>query len=167
MSYASSVLCMYYDALLVQFHLLQETDAGVDVLVHNLVYVHEVDTLAVVLHQILDEGAALQTLLVAEVECLCGIEQLDGHHPFGVFHHLVAFGGCVAAHADEVFLVLAAGDAVDTAGGAELLGLADDGCGGVLRNHEAAVEARLGDEERGKAALGVDELVGASFADGT
>ena len=38
--------------------------------------------------------------------------------------------------------------------------------GGILRNHEAAVEAGLGDEERGQAAFGVDELVGAAFADG-
>ena len=107
--------------LSVEFHFLQEADAGVYVLVHDLVDVDKVHTLAVVGHKTLDEGAALETFLMAEVECLSGIEKLDGHDALGVFHDLVAFGGCVAAHADKVFLILTAGDAVDAAGGAELL----------------------------------------------
>ena len=134
-------------AILVEFHLLEETDAGVDVLVHNLVDVDEVDGLAVVGNEVLDEGAALKSFLVTEVEGLSGIEEFDGHDTFGVFHYAVALGGSVAAHADEVFLVLAAGDAVYTAWGAELLALADDGGGSVLRNHEAAVEAGFCHEE--------------------
>ncbi len=137
-----------------------------DVAVHHLVDVDKVDDFAEVGEELLDEWAALESFLMAEVEGLGCVEELDGEHAFDVLHHAVALGGCVAAHADEVFLVLAAGDAVDAAGGAELLGLADDGCCGVLRNHEAAVEAGLGDEEGGEASLGVDELVGASFADG-
>ncbi len=43
--------------------------------------------------------------------------------------------------------------------------MADDGGGSVLGDHETAVEAGLGHEEAGEAAFGVDELIGASFAD--
>ena len=150
-----------------QCHFLEEADAGVDVLVHDLVDVDEVDALAVVGDHLLDSGAALEAFLMTEVEGLGGVEELDGEDALGVLAHLVALGGGVATHGDEVFLVLAAGDAVDAGGGAELLALADDAGGGILRNHEAAVEAGLGDEERGETAFGVDELVGAAFADGT
>ena len=121
--------------LSVEFHFLQEADAGVYVLVHDLVDVDKVHALAVVGHKTLDEGAALETFLVTEVECLSGIEEFDGHDALGVFHDLIALCGSVAAHADEVFLVLTAGDAVDAAGGAELFALADDGGGSVLRSH--------------------------------
>ena len=102
--------------LLVKFHFLEETDACVNVFVHDLVDVDEVDAFAVVGHEIFDEGAALEAFLMAEIKGLCGIEEFDGHDALGVFHDLVAFGGCVAAHADKVFLILAAGDAVDAAG---------------------------------------------------
>ena len=138
-----------------------------DVLVHHLVDVDEVDILAEVGKELLDEGTALETLLMAEVERLGGVEELDGKHPLGVLADVVALGGGVASHADKVLLVLAAGNAVDTAGGAQLLGLAHNGGGGVLRNHETAVETGLGDKERRQTALGVDELVGAALADGS
>ena len=135
------------------------------VLVHDLVNVDEVDGFAVVGNKVFDEGAALESFLVAEVESLCGVEEFNGHDTLGVFHDLVALGGSIAAHADEVFLVLAAGDAVDAAGSAELFALADNGCSSILRNHEATVETGFGDEETGQAAFGVDELVGAALAD--
>ena len=102
-----------------------------DVFVHDLVDVHKVDHLAVVGHHLLDERAALEAFLVTEVEGLGGVEELDGQHALGVLAHAVALGGGVATHADEVLLVLAAGDAVDRAGSAELLALADDGGCGV------------------------------------
>ena len=95
-------------------------------LVHDLVDIDEIHAFAVVGDQLFDECAALQALLMAEVECLGGVEQLDSKHPLGVLAHAVALGGGIASHADEVFLVLAAGDAVDTAGSTELLALADD-----------------------------------------
>ena len=146
-------------------HFLEEFDAGMDVFVHDLVDVDKVDAFAVVGHEVLDEGAALETFLMTEVESLGCIEEFDGEDTLGVFHYAVAFGGCVAAHADEVLLVLAGGDAVDAAGGAELFALAYDGGGSVLGNHEAAVEAGFGYEEAGEAAFGIDELIGATFAD--
>ena len=120
-----------------------------DVLVHDFVDVDEVDALAVVGDHLLHLRAALETFLMTEVEGLSGVEELDGQHALGVLTHLVALGGGVATHADEVLLVLTAGDAIDRAGRAELFALAHDAGGGILRNHEAAVEAGLGDEERG------------------
>ena len=151
--------------LSVEFHLLQEADAGVYVLVHDLVDVDKVHALAVVGHKTLDEGAALETFLVTEVECLGSIEKLDGHDALGVFHDLIALCGSVAAHADEVFLILTAGDAVDAAGEAELFALADDGGSGILGNHESAVETGFGNKEAGQTTFGVDKLVGAALAD--
>lgn len=150
-----------------QSHLLQEFHAAVDVLVHDLVDVDEVDTLAVVGNHLLNLWAALKAFLMTEVECLGSVEELDGEDALGVLAHLVALRGGVATHADEVFLVLTAGDAVDRGGCAELLALAHDAGGGILRNHEAAVETGFGHQERRQTALGVDELVGAAFADGT
>ena len=149
--------------MLVELHALQEVDAGMDMLVHNLVDIDEVDYLAIVGNEILDEGAALER--AAELESLGGVEEFDGENAFGVLCDAVGLGGGIAAHTDEVFLVLAAGYAVDAAGCAELFGLAGDGGRGVLGDHEAAVEAGLSDEEAWEAAFGVDELVGASFAD--
>ena len=100
------------------FHLLEEGDAGMDVAVHDFVDVDEVDALSVVCDHLLDKGTALETFLMAEVEGLGGIEKLDGEDALGVLGHAVALGGGVASHAHEVLLVLAGGDAVDTAGGA-------------------------------------------------
>ncbi len=97
-------------------HFLQEVDAVVNVFVHDFVDVDKVDAFAVVGHEVFDEGAALEAFLMTEVECLGCIEELDGEDTLGVFHYAVAFGGSVAAHADEVLLVLAGGDAVDAAG---------------------------------------------------
>ena len=158
--------CVFYERdWLVEFHVLEELDAGVDVFVHDLVDVDEVDAFAVVGDEFFNEGAALEAFLMAEVEGLSCIEEFDGHDAFGVFHNLIAFCCSVATHADEVFLVLAGGDAVYAAGGAELFALADDGSSCILGDHEAAVETWLGDEEAGEAAFGIDELVGAAFAD--
>ena len=158
--------CVFYERdWLVEFHVLEELDAGVDVFVHDLVDVDEVDAFAVVGDEFFNEGAALEAFLMAEVEGLSCIEEFDGHDAFGVFHNLIAFCCSVATHADEVFLVLAGGDAVYAAGGAELFALADDGSSCILGDHEAAVETWLGDEEAREAAFGIDELVGAAFAD--
>ena len=148
--------------LLVKLHALQEVDAGVDMLVHDLVDIDEVDYLAIVGNEILDEGAALEG--AAELESLCCVEEFDGQYSFGVLGDAVGLGRGVASHADEVFLVLTAGYAVDAAGGAQLFGLAGDGGCGVLRDHETAVEAGLCDEEAWKASFCIDELVGTAFA---
>ena len=86
-----------------------------DVLVHDLVDVDKVHALAVVGNHLFDEGAALQSFLVTEVEGLCGIEKLDGEDAFGVLGHALALGGCVGAHTHKVFLVLAAGNTVHAA----------------------------------------------------
>ena len=102
---------------------------------------------------------------MAEVEGLCGVEELDREDALGILHYLVAFGGGITTHADEVFLILAAGDAVDAAGGAELFALADDRGSCILRNHKAAIESGFGNQETGQATFGINELVCAAFAD--
>ena len=144
-------------------HLLQECNAGVDVLVHDLIDIYEVYDLAVVGYEIFHEWAALER--TAEFECLCCVEEFDCQYAFYVFHNLVAFGGCVGAHGNEVFLVLAGRNAVNGGWCAELFGLADDGSCCVLRNHETAVEAWFCYEEAREIAFAVDELIGAAFAD--
>ena len=93
--------------LFAHFHRLEEGDAGVDVLVHHLVDVHEVDNLAEVSKELLDEGAALQAFLMAKVEGLGSVEKLDSQHALHVLHDAVAFCCGVATHAHQVFLVLA------------------------------------------------------------
>lgn len=99
-------------------HLLQEFDAAVDVAVHHFVDVNKIDLLAEVGNKFLDNWAALETFLMAEIESLSCIEKLDGEYALGVFANAIAFCGCVATHAYEVFLVLAAGNTVDAAWGA-------------------------------------------------
>ena len=125
-------------------------------LVHDFIDIDEIDALAIVGHHLLDKRAALKAFLMAEIEGLGCIEELDSQHSLVVFTHLVALRGSVATHADEVLLVLAAGDAVDTAGSAELFALAYDAGGSILRNHETAVETGLGHKEAGQTAFGID-----------
>ena len=55
-------------------HLLQEFDAGVDMLVHNLVDVDKVDGLAEAGKHILDERAALQKDAQSRIEDRSGKE---------------------------------------------------------------------------------------------
>ena len=58
-----------------QGHFLEEADAVVDVLVHDLVDVDEVDALAVVGDHLFDLGAAVEAFLMTEVEGLSGVEE--------------------------------------------------------------------------------------------
>ena len=64
-----------------------------------------------------------------------------------------------------VFLTLRRWYAVAACGPAETLALVYyRGCG-VLGDHEAAVEARVGNEERGQTACAADELVDTALRD--
>jgi len=105
------------------------------------------------------------TRRTAEVERLRGIEQLDGQHPLGVEHHAVEFGGGVGAHAHMVFLPLRRGDRVDRGGHAQPFGLADDRRRGVLRDHETAVQPRVGDQELRKFPGARNQFIGAPLGD--
>ena len=160
-------LSRYNDISLLHRHFLQEFDARVDVLEHHFVDVNKIDLLAEVGNKFLDDWAALETFLMAEIESLSCVEKLDGEYAFGILANAIAFCGCVATHAYEVFLVLAAGNTVDAAWGAELFALAYNSSCGVLWNHEAAVETWLGNKEGGKTTFGINKLIGATFTYGS
>ena len=131
--------------------------------VHHRVVVDERHPLAVLGDHMFDRRGG--TRRTAEVERLRGIEQLDGQHPLGVEHHAVEFGGGVGAHAHMVFLPLRRGDRVDRGGHAQPFGLADDRRRGVLRDHETAVQPRVGDKKLRKFPGARNQFIGAPLGD--
>src|SRR5690554_1058863 len=98
-----------------------------------------------------------------EIQRLGGIQQFNGQNPLRVFDHFQGFDGGVGAHAHVVFLSVGRVDGIHRRGGAQLLVFADDGRGGVLGNHEAGIQPRIGDEKCRKIAQAVDQLVGSSL----
>ena len=64
-----------------------------------------------------------------------------------------------------VFLALAGRNAVHRRRCGQRLVKADDGSGGVLRNHKATVQTRIGNEEARQVARTADELIGAALRD--
>ena len=101
----------------------------------------------------------------AKLQRLAGREQLDAQQLLGVVEHAAGFGGGVGPHAHVVFLAVAAHDGVHRSGRAQLLVLAHDAGCGVLRNHQARVQARLGHQIGRQAALARNQLVGSSLRD--
>jgi hypothetical protein len=101
----------------------------------------------------------------AEIQSLRGREELDRHHLVHVVNHRQQLRGGVGSHADVIFLAVRADDRVDRCGRAQLLVLAHDAGGDVLRNHETRVQARLVHQADGKAAGAGEQLIRSSLRD--
>ena len=128
---------------------------------HVCVIVDERHFLAVVGVYLLYGPGGMQR--TAEFEGLSRIEKLDGEDPFRIVYHPYELCGCICSHAHMVLLPLGRRDGISRCRHAQPLVLADYGCGGVLRYHESAVQARVGDKERRELTLSGYEAVDPPF----
>ena len=147
----------------VELRAVQEGYGLVNLLVHHDVVLHEGHLLAVFLEEAFQQGRRLER--PAELDALGGVHQFDGKDVVQVVHDAEQLGGGIGPHTDVVLLSVAGDDGVRGRGVAIHLVLADHGRGGVLRNHEAGVQSRVGHQEFGQAAQAHDELCHAPFGD--
>ena len=142
----------------------QEVGGSVNVFVHHAVNAVERHDAPELFQEFLQVGRGFCGAL--QVDGLRGIHQLDGKDAFYILHDLHGFDSGVAAHAHVVFLFIGRGNGINGAGSTQLFVFADNGSGGVLRNHEAGVQAGVGNEEfRDVAAVAGYQAVGAALGD--
>src|SRR5450755_1692844 len=98
----------------------------------------------------------------SEFDGLAGAHHFDGEDVFQVVQDLVELPAADAAHADMVFLAQGGGDAVGAGGEAECFILGDQGGGGVLGDHETAVQPYIAHQQDGKSPFAFQQQVAAA-----
>ena len=102
-----------------------------------------------------------------ELDCLRSGEQLDRHRPLGVGEHLPRLETGGVPHRDVILLARARRDRVHRSRMTEHLVLGDERRSHVLRDHEAAVQAAVGRQERRQPVreIRIDEALDSALRD--